>query len=247
MTISLIVFGVIFAGAILGMILRSLLPEHHLAADSRDVVKLGMGLIGTITALVLGLLIASAKSAFDAQRGGVAQMAANIVMLDRLLARYGPETKEVRELLRRSVTDLIATTWPEEQSAGGDMGPAGKYEQVVEDIEALTPKTEAQRSLQAAALKTAADIAQTRWLMFAQKGNSIPTPFLVVMVFWLALLFASFSLFAKPNFTVVSTLLICALSVAGAIFLILELDRPFEGCIKISGAPMRRALEQLGH
>jgi hypothetical protein len=244
--VTWIVFGVVFGGALVGMLLRALLPEHHLSSDSRDVVKLGMGLIATITALVLGLLIASAKSSFDAQRNGLAQLAGNVGFLDRILARYGPEAKEAREQLRDSVADLLNRTWPADGSRSASMEAPGRYESLNDNIQALTTKNEAQRSLQAAALKVGADLTQSRWLLFAQRGNSLPMPFLVVMVFWLAMLFASFSLFARPNATVVSTLLICALSVAGAVFLILELDRPFEGLIKISSDPLRLALEQLG-
>jgi hypothetical protein len=229
------------------MVLRALLPEHHLSQDSRDVVKLGMGLIATITALVLGLLVASAKSSFDTQRNGVARLAGDVQFLDRILAHYGAEAKDARDQLRRSVADLLERTWPEDGSRTGQLEAPGSYEGVIDTIQALAPKNDAQRSLQAAALRTVGDVTHARWLLFAQKGSSIPVPFLVVMVFWLAMLFASFSLFARPNTTVVTTLLICALSVAGAVLLILELDRPFEGFIRISGDPLRAALDRLGH
>lgn len=246
MTISWIVFAVVFGGAMVGMVLRALLPEHHLNQDSRDVVKLGTGLIGTIAALVLGLLIASAKSSFDTQKNALAQMAANVSLLDRILAHYGPEAKEAREKLRSAVTDMLDQIWPEDRSRTGQLAPPGAHEDLYETIQALTPKGEGQSALKAAALKTTIDIGQGRWQLFAQKGSSIPIPFLIVLVFWLAMIFASFSLFVKPNATVVVTLLICALSVSGAIFLILELDRPFEGFMKISSEPLRAALERLG-
>jgi hypothetical protein len=247
MVVSGIVFGVVFGGALLGMILHARLPKHHLSEESKDVVKLGMGLIATITALVLGLLTASAKSSFDAQRSGLAQLAANLVLLDRILAHYGSETQLIRVLLRNAVAHMVARTWPKEGPRTGPVQvPPGGPERIFDIIQALRPKNEAQRSLQAAALKTGIDLTQARWLLFAEKGSSLPEPFLVVMVFWLAVLFASFSLFAQPNATVVTTLLVCALSVAGAVFLILELDRPFEGLIRISGEPLERALEMLG-
>jgi hypothetical protein len=249
-TISCIVFACIFGGTLLGMILRACLPEHHLSPESRDVVKLGMGLIGTMTALVLGLLIASAKGSFDTQRNGLAQLSANIILLDRALAHYGPESKNVREALHASVADMLQHTWPEEDGQAGQaaakVGTEGRYEGLYEQIQALAPKNDAQRALQAQALKTGADIAQMRWLMFAQKGSSIPTPFLVVMVCWLTLILASFSLFAPSNATVFTTLLVCALAVSSAVFLILELDRPFDGMIRISSAPVRDAVAQLG-
>jgi hypothetical protein len=248
--ISCVVFACIFAGTLLGMILRGFLPQHHLGPESKDVVKLGMGLIGTMTALVLGLLIASAKNSFDTQRNGLAQLSANIILLDRVLAHYGPESKDAREMLRASVADLLQHTWPQESPQSGQAAEKvpteGRYEGLYEKIQDLSPKNDAQRALQAQALKTGADIAQMRWLMFAQKGSSIPTPFLVVMICWLALLLASFSLFAPSNATVFSTLLICALAVSSAVFLILELDRPFDGMIQISSAPLRNTLAQLG-
>jgi len=245
-----VVFACIFGGTLLGMLLRGILPEKHLSAESKEVVKLGMGLIGTMTALVLGLLIASAKSSFDAQRSGINQMAGNVVFLDRVLAHYGPEAKEARDTVRASVADLIEKTWPAESPEGVRSGTRnsteGRYEVLFEKLEAFTPKNEAQRTTQAQAIKIGIDIAQTRWLMFAQAGRSIPTPFLVVMVCWLTLILASFSLFAPPNATTVATLLICALAVSSAIFLILELDRPFDGTIQISSAPLRNALALLG-
>jgi hypothetical protein len=250
LTISCIVFACIFGGALLGMILRSILPDQHLSAESKDLVKLGMGLIGTMTALVLGLLIASAKGSFDTQRSGLAQLSANLIMLDRSLAHYGPETKDVRGMLRASVADMLQHTWPQENPESGQViaksGTEGQYEGLYEKIQELAPKTDAQRALQAQALKIGTDIAQTRWLLFSQKGSSIPTPFLVVLVCWLTLILASFGLFAPPNATVLCTLLVCALAVSSAIFLILELDRPFDGMIQVSCAPLRNALAQLG-
>jgi hypothetical protein len=250
LTISAIVFACIFGGTVVGMILRAVVPDKHLNPETKDLIKLGMGLVGTMTALVLGLLIASAKSSFDTQRTGLAQMCGNVIMLDRVLAHYGPESKDAREMLRASVADMLQRTWPEENSTAGQTeakaGTEGRYEGLFEKFQALVPKTEAQRAWQAQALKIATDVAQARWGLFAQKGSSIPTPFLVVMVAWLTLILASFSLYTPPNATAFITLLICALAVSSAVFLILELDRPFEGMLRISSAPIRSALAQLG-
>jgi hypothetical protein len=245
MTISWIVFACVFGGALFGLFLRRILPEPHLSPESKDVVKLGMGLIGTMTALVLGLLIASAKNSFDTQRNGLAQMSANLIFLDRVLAHYGPEAKDARAMLHASVADMLDRTWPED-GAQPKAGSEGLYEGLYEKIQELSPKNDGQRALQAQALKVGMDIAQTRWLLFAQKGRSIPIPFLVVMVSWLTILFASFGMFAPPNGTVLVTLLVCALAVSSAIFLVLELDQPFQGMIQISSAPLHSALDQLG-
>jgi hypothetical protein len=249
LTISAIVFACVFGGALFGMLLRARLPENHLSPESKDVVKLGMGLIGTMTALVLGLLVASAKSSFDAQRSGVAQLAANVIMLDRTLARYGSDTKDLRFQLRASVQDMLEHTWPEEfpdPPPEGKGGTEGRYEEIYDKIQALKPGTDTQRTLQAQALRIASDTAQARWLLFAQRTRSVPGPFLVVMVCWLIIIFGSFGLFSPRNATALISLLICALTVSSALFLILELDRPFEGIIRISSAPVRSALDQLG-
>ncbi len=250
LTISCIIFACVAGGTLLGMWLRAILPEKHLSAESKDVIKLGMGLIGTMTALVLGLLVASAKSSFDTQRNGLAQLAGNVIFLDRALAHFGSGAKDAREMLRASVADMIQRTWPEENAEAGQTlaksRTEGRYEGIFEKIQELAPQNEAQRAAQTQAMKTATDIAQARWLLFAQKGRSIPTPFLVVMVCWLALLLGGFSLFAPRNATVFVTLLICALAVSSAVFLILELDQPFGGIIQISSAPLREALAQLG-
>jgi hypothetical protein len=245
--ISGIVFVCIFGGAILGLIIRSLLPAHHLSSQSQDVVKLGMGLIATMSALVLGLLVASAKGSFDAQRNEVTQVAANLIFVDRVLARYGPETKEIRAQIRAEMENAFDRIWPKDGTRPGRVEEGTtRGEKIFDRIVELSPKTVSQRMLQAQALKIHSDLAQTRWLLFAQRDSSIPIPFLVVLVFWLTIIFASFSLFAPVNATVIVTLFVCALSVAGAILLILELDRPFAGIIQISSTPLRNALEQMG-
>jgi hypothetical protein len=250
LAISGIVFACIFGGAVLGMILRAILPEKHWSSESQDIVKLGMGLIGTMTALVLGLLIASAKSSFDTQRNGLAQLSGNVIALDRALAHYGKQSKDARKMLSDSVDDMRRRTWPQEYSEAGQKeaksGTEGRYEALFEMILELKPENDAQRVFQTQAIKIVMDIAQARWVLFAQKGSSIPAPFLVILVFWLTLLFGSFSMFARPNVTVVVVMLLCALSVSAAIFLILELDRPFDGLIQISSDPLDRAFDKLG-
>jgi Protein of unknown function (DUF4239) len=243
--ISLLVFVIIFGGAILGVVLRPLLSEDHLHPDSRDVVKMATGLIGTSTALVLGLLIASAKSSFDQKTNQVRQLTATIILLDDLLAQYGPEATSVRNLLRQSIQPLANRIWHEEEL------PTGKlvhFESTAEslafenELQRLSPKNDAQRSLQSRAVQAFTEAAQIRLRLFAQTGGSIPTPFLIILVFWLSAIFVSFTLFARANLVVMASLFICALSFACAIFLILELDNPFTGLMGISSATLRSAL-----
>jgi Protein of unknown function (DUF4239) len=245
--ISSIVFACVAGSALLGMLLRRILPEHHLAAESKDVVKLGIGLIGTMAALVLGLMVGSAKSSYDAQKNNLAQLSVKIVLLDRALAHYGPDAKEPRETLRTAVDRILAGIWPDDRSQPAQLNPtAARAEVVYDQIQGLAPKTDAQRTLQGQALAIALDIGQLRWSLFQQSGSAISTPFVVVLVFWLSVIFASFGLMAPANPTTIVTLLLCTLSVSGAIFLILELDRPFDGLIQIPSTPLRNALAQLG-
>jgi hypothetical protein len=241
------VFALVFGSALLAMFVRNALPEHHLSADSKDVVKLGIALIATMSALVLSLLIASAKSAYDTRSNQLVQVSADIIELDRALARYGPETKEARSLLERSVAATLERFWPTEGARPIAIDPkASPVEALYDKIEELSPQSDAQRALRSQAETTALDMGRTRLLLFEHLDRSIPVPFLVVLVFWLCIIFASFGLFAPRNATVIAVLCVCALSVSGAIFLILELDRSFEGLLKVSDAPLRAALAQLG-
>jgi hypothetical protein len=248
LTIGGIVFACTFVGALLGMLLRAALPVAHLSNDSKDVVKLGMGLIATLAAMVLGLLVASAKSSFDAQRTGLQQMAANIVVLDRGLEKYGPESREARQTLRSIVSSMLAQLESQTTSATAEPGggpiptPAAA---LLDRVRELAPKNEGQRWLQAQALQITSDLAHERWLLREQQDSSIPIPFLVVVIFWLAVLFTSFGLFSPRNPLVVGTLLLCALSVGSAMFLIVALDRPYGGVIRVSTIPLQNALSVL--
>ena len=241
-----IVLACVFGGALLGMAIHAMLPEHHLNAESKDVIKLGMGLIATMSALVLALLTNSAKGSYDTQRNELTQAAANIILVDRVLAHYGPETKEARDLLKTSVAGMIDRLWPDDPVANAKLGPTTAGGELFFDkIQELKPQNDVQRSLQAEAIKMSIDIGQARLLLFEQSGRSIPMPFLVLLIFWVTVIFLSFGLFAPRNATVIATLFLCALSVSGAIFLIMELDRPFGGMIQISSAPLRNAMDNI--
>jgi hypothetical protein len=245
--ISGIVFACTFGSVLTSLFLRSRLPEEHLSDESKDVVKLGIALIATMVALVLGLLIASAKGTYDTRGKQVLQISADVILLDRALAHYGTEAAQARATLRRSVTAAVDQFWP----AGG--GPPATLDRratsvdfLVDEIQRIAPQSETQRVLHGEAIAVAFDLARTRVLLFQELGDSIPLPFLVVLTSWLCIIFASFGLFAPRNGTVVAVLGACALSVAGAMLLILELEQPFGGLFQISDAPLRTALAQIG-
>ena len=238
-----------FGGALLGLLLSSLLPEHHLRDNSKDTVKVVAGMIATLAALVLGLLVGSAKSSFDAMNTEITQSSTKIILLDRVLAAYGPETKDAREQLRRGVAAVIETVWPEEKTEEAGLASferSNRMEMLQAKLRELTPATDAQRQLLSQAQQISGDLVQSRWLVIEQAQSALPMPFLVVLLFWLTMLHVSFGLFAARNATVITVLLISALSVSGAIFIILEMNHPLQGMIKVSSAPMRKALEHLG-
>ncbi|WP_426612970.1 hypothetical protein [Bradyrhizobium sp. McL0616] len=248
LTISLLVFAVIFGGALIGMVVRPFLSEHHQTADSREVVKMTTSLIGTLAALVLGLLIASAKNSFDQKTNQVRQMTATIILLDDLLMRYGPEATRLRNLLRQGIQPLADRIWHEEEmTAGRPVRFESSVESSAFEIELgrLSPSNDLQRSLQSRATQAFTEAAQIRLQLFAQTSGAIPTPFLVILVFWLGAIFVSCTLFARTNLIVMMSLLVCALSFAAAIFLVLELSDPFTGLMGISSATLRSALSPL--
>ena len=245
---SVIVFACVLGGAFLGMFLRNRLPEQHLSGATKDVVRLGSGLIGTIAALVLGLLIASANSTFQTQSTQVQQLTADIILLDSTLAQYGPETMSARNLLRRAAGAMADRIWKENRSGSRKVEPfeanaasLSFYDEILK----LSPRDETQRFLQARAIDNVQDIGKTRLLLFAEAGAAIPMPFIVVLISWLAIIFASFSLFADNNATTVVALCIFALSASASIYLILELSQPFTGLMTISSEPLRNALAPL--
>jgi hypothetical protein len=246
--ISLIVFACVFGSAVFGVLVRGVLPQHHLSADSKATVNLGMGLVATMSALVLGLLVSSAKSFYDAQSAEVTAMSSEIVMLDRVLAHYGPEAKEARDRLRSNVIDTLDSIWPQERRRPSEGAPPTPGADVAfERIQALSPTDDKQRSLQAQAVNMAIGLGQTRWLMYEQGGAaSVSKPMLAVLVFWLSALFFSFGIFAPRNATVTTALFVAGLSVSGAIFLILEMYKPYGGLIQVSSAPLRTTLMHLG-
>jgi len=247
--IALLVFVVIFGGAMFGMHLKSVLPENHMSPDSKDVVKLSIGLIATMTALVLGLLVSSVKSSFDDKNNQYNRICADLVLLDRLLAQYGPETGMPRAALKLGVTTRA------EQVVERKSGRVTKEDAYVamvslEKIEAmirgLKPADEAQKELKERAQAVAAQIVSARWHLLGGVASAVPTPFLVIVIIWLGIIFLSFGLYAPRNGTVVASLLMASISVAGALFLIMEMNRPFEGMIHISTLPLQNAAQYIG-
>jgi hypothetical protein len=246
--ISAIAFVLVLGGALLGMYSRKITSADHLRDDVKDVVRLSTGLIGTIAALVLGLLIASAKNSYDARVTQFKQITANVILLDLLLEQYGPDTQNLRTMLRIGVPIIVERITNEGRS--GKPAPfetTSEAQRFIARIQDLKPNTEAQHALQTRVVNAAIQLAQSRLALFTQAHDSIPAPFLTILIFWLTIIFASFGLFVRPVPIVVATFVVGALSVSGALFLILEMDQPFEGLFQISTETLSNALAPLGN
>ena len=247
--IGAIFFACIFGAALLGMALRTVLPQHHLSEASNDVVRLVARLIATLAALVLGLLIASAKTSFDTLNEGFRQSAVKIILLDQALAQYGPETTDLRELIRNDFANRVDAMFSKAQTQRAALNSAqgtNAIATVQRSVRALVPQSEAQRSLQSRALDLSDSLAQVRWHAIEYEDNAIPPLFLLVLGFWLAVMFTGFGLFAPRHGLAIAVFVLGSASLAGAIFLIEELNSPLGGLIAISRAPMDMALGQLG-
>jgi len=246
--VLLIVFLCTFGGALAGLLIRGILPEHHVNDEAKGAVNIAAATISVLTALVISSLITSARGAFETTTAEVGELSANLILLDRVMAHYGPPADPARDLLRRYTALKIDLTWPKERTRKpvlDDPAALDLLESLQDELRALEPKSEAQRWLQSRALQVSGDLAQMRWKLVVQDVSAIPRPFLMVVVAWLTFLFATFGLFAPRNPTVITVLLVTALSVSAAIVLILELDNPFDGFITVSADPMRNALAHL--
>jgi hypothetical protein len=244
--IASITFACLFGAALLGMRLRDALPEHHMNEDSRRLLQTGLGIIGTMAGLVLGLLVASATSSYNAQRGELDDVSSKVVLLDRVLAHYGPEAGAPRRVLRQTVQRALAAIWPQESSGGPHLTPLTGAEALLDEVGGLSPKSALQNTLKPEAMGLVMNLAQIRWLMYEQADTSVSVPLLVLLVFWFTITFIGFGLFAPWNATTIVALALCALAVSGAVIVMLEMYAPFEGFMQISDAPLREALAHLG-
>jgi hypothetical protein len=249
LTVSTAVFLCVFCSALLGMFLAPKLPVSHQDSDSKEIVRLTMGLVSTTVAVALGLLISSAKSFYDAQNTEITRLAANFILLDQILESYGPETATVRSVLRDHLSSLVdhemQGTSPSAETYTNIKSGTRFGRDVLPKIQELSPKDEVQRSAKAQAVNYLTQIAQTRWLIFEQSTVPVPKLLIYMMIGWLIALFLSFGIFAPRNFMVIAGFFIAALVVSGAILLILELYHPEAGLIRVSGDPLRAALAQL--
>ena len=242
--IGLFVLAAILVGAFAGVKVRDRLPKHHLTDETKNLVSVSTAVVATVSALVLGLLISNANTSFTRLGGEVTTLSAEILRLDHILRRYGADAEPARETLLEYAEHKAADLFPDDPANVRLSNPA-TYElfQRLEDmLLALKPANPRDQWWLSQATALAAKIGDSRWLLAQQVGQGTPKAFVALVVFWLALLFASFGLFAPPNLTSTITLTLCALAVAGAVAMFLELEQGFGGVVRISPEPMRKAV-----
>lgn len=247
--IALIVFTCLFGSALVGSYVRQRLPSHHLSDDSVAVLKLATGLIATMSALVLGLLVSSAKGTFDTTNAQLEGAAAKVVEFDRVLARYGPDTQPIRTQLKHNYTEIVQVLQSRDRSRLAMLdSPVAihRSEALQQQVAALVPGTDYQRTLKATALQMMDAVFAARWMTLLQANQSIPPVMLVILITWLSIIFGSFGLFAPRNGTILVVLLMCSASAAATILLVEELNRPLDGLISVSLEPMLHTMERLG-
>jgi hypothetical protein len=233
-------------GILLGSLSRRRLPPDKLGHEARDAIKLG--LVVSLSALVLSLLVVSAKSGYEMRRSEINQITAGVLLLDHLLSQYGDATKAARIALRKEIPLVVSRIWSEERSPERPSGPfksLAEGEALFQHVLDLKPADDVQRQLQAKIVQSVNDLSELRLVLFSHFSSSIPVPFLIVLLLWIIVLFAGFSLLAPLNPVPMTFLVVCALSVSGAVFLLLELDQPFTGIMMIPDDLLREALRPL--
>jgi len=249
---SMLIGGLLLAGTfgstLLGWKLQVSMPDDVLSADLKDVLKVIIGVLGTLSALLLSLLINSARSSYDQQHQEIMELSAKLLSLDRTLARYGPEAVPMRRDLKSLVGKSVEELWPADSAVPAKLEAPMTEEVWVRSLQALVPKSESQRLDRDQAVGLATDVLNLRWLLYEQSGGAIPGMLLAVLGAWFVLIFLCIGLISprKSHGLLRALVLSSCLSVSAAMVLGLELDRPFDGILRVSGEPVRKALSHLG-
>jgi hypothetical protein len=246
--IGAIIVVVLFASAMLAMQIARFMPASHLSAETKSVVSVSAAVVGTMSALVVGLLISTANGAFTAKTQEITQISADIVSMDRLLRRYGPQADDIRALLHRYAEAQHQDLFPDQADRPADLqnaGTVGILETLQDKLLALAPATPEQHWLEAQALDLAAALMAAHWDLLAQDANRSPVQLLLLVMIWFIIIFASFGLFSPRNMTATVMIFLCAVAIGGAIRMAADLQTPFQGLIRLSDAPLAHAVETI--
>jgi hypothetical protein len=244
--IAVLVFACLVVAVLLGRVCSRRLSEHHLTAETRDTIKLSLGLVATMSALLLGLLVSSAKGAYDSQRQQIEQMAAKVATLDRVLTLYGVESVEARQELRVIVENAVVRVWPGQADVSSDLTPDFRSgDMIYGAVQGLVPINAMQGELKAKAADVTLELAQDRALLASRALSGVSTPLVVIVVCWLVVILFGFSMLAPHNAVASAALIVAAAAVSGAMLLLLEFYDPFDGLIRISSDPMVAAISRI--
>jgi hypothetical protein len=243
--VGILTFIAIVFGALTGLWLARHLPKAHLSSESRTAVSVSMAVVGTLAALVMGLLISNASSSFSTKTDALHRLAVDIIRLDRALRQYGPEAEDVRDLLRSYAQTKAEELSDDDAPSSLDPRSLTKFEALTSRVLDLQPGGNHQRQAQAQALNVLDSIADARWLLIEKADTALPTSFVILLIFWLALLFGSFGLFAPSNATVIIVLLLCAVAISGGVFMVLELETATKGLIRVPTDPIFDAIREI--
>jgi hypothetical protein len=243
---SAITFLCFFGCAIGAMSLRLMIPEQHLKDDSKDALKAGLAIIGTMGGLVLGLLVASATGSYNAQRGYVIQLTSELALLDRALVHYGQAASPARAMLRGTAQQVLVEVWPDRSVVTHELPNHTEGDAFFDSLEDLTPGSPEQTSVKGIAVGLALDMAKTRYLIYEQRETGVPKPLLLILIFWFCVTFAGIGIFAPRNLTTVGAVALCSLAIAGTIYLVLSMYQPFSGLMEIPSAPLENVIAHIG-
>jgi hypothetical protein len=237
-----------WAGIGLGQLLQSRLPEDHLQGESRDMIRTASGLLGTVVALTIGLLVGSAKSTFDQANEGVIAFSTRVIQLDQALRRFGPVAEPLRGELRESMQLGRELLWYSQEPVDRRLKEAQRmrrFNDVLKQIEALPVESPGQELTRKEAAVLGGEVGRSVWQVLEKSEQQLPPPLIAMLIVWLGLLFFSFGLLAPANRTALGALVLSSLAMAGALFMLLEMNQPFDGFIEVSPGPLETMLDVL--
>jgi hypothetical protein len=243
--IGVIVFIFCFGGALLGLYLHPKVPRSHMTVEAQEAVRLSTGMIATLASVVLGLLITNVKSGFDSISQDVERFGTSLILLDQTLRQLGPPADAARQALREYTKRAIQDVWPDDSAQPIKVENADSYEvlrRVGNQVLNFDPADRLQRILIAEAVQRYQNVNTLRWRLIEESGTTVSVPLLAMLIFWMAISFAGFGFNAPRNALVLGAMATCALSIAFALFMTVEMDGAFTGLVKVSAAPLRTAL-----
>jgi hypothetical protein len=245
--ISLTAFACLFGAALVSLLVRERLPAHHRSRETCEVINLAFGMLILMASVILGLMTESARSSFESANQNLHRFSVDIVLLGRTLRDYGPDGERALNGLVRYTERALEGTWPTHGQPILIADPAaGKLLAEVEtSVRSLDPHDDVHRSLRDEAMRRVDLLIEQRWMIIALSRGDLPAPFLVLMIAWLTIIFASLGYSAPHNTVAVVTFLLCSAAIASAIFLIVEMAGPFDGLMEVSSEPLQQALEFL--